>query len=175
MLRSFNAILLLVLVVNSCVLPQFSLKSGGRSNSSTIQGETIEVAFFENNAPLASSNVSVLFTESLRDLMQSQTSLDLVSSNGDLYFGGSIVEYKVNPLGIQAGSETAAQNRLTMSLKATHTYPKLDSVVFQDFLFSAYVDFDSDKDFTSIEEELINELNYQLTQKIYDKAFGSDW
>lgn len=174
-MKKYLYILAALVVLISCRFPQFSMKSGGKSNSSTIPGETIEIAFFENIAPLASSNVSVLFTESLRDLMQSQTSLDLVSENGDLYFEGTITEYKVNPLGIQAGSETAAQNRLTMSLKATHTYPKLDSVVFQDMLFSAYVDFDSNKDFTVIEEELIEELNYQLTQKVYDKAFGSDW
>lgn len=167
--------IVLAFILSACQFPQFSMNSGGKSNAKGIPGNTIQVDFFQNNAPLAGSNVSVLFSESLRDLMQSQTSLSLVSKDGDLYFGGTITEYKVNPIGIQAGSETAAQNRLTMSLKATHTYPKLDSIVFQDALFSAYVDFDSDNEFASVEEELIGQLNYQLTQKIYDKAFGSSW
>ncbi len=41
--------------------------------------------------------------------------------------------------------------------------------------FSAFVDYNSTEDFISIEETLIETLNNQLTQDIFDKAFGGEW
>ena len=158
-----------------CTLPQFSMKPGGNGNDSEIPGKTIQIDFFENKTPLASSTVSTAFTDDLRDLMLAQTSLELVASDGDVLFEGYISGYRITPLAIQAGTETAAQNRLTMSVSVSNTYTKLDSVAFSNANFSAYVDYNSTDDFTAIEEELIKELNYQLTQDIYDKAFGGDW
>lgn len=168
-------IYLIPLFLIGCTLPQVSMKPGGKSNDEEIPGKTIQVDFFENKAALASSTVSTSFTEGLRDIMLAQTSLELVASDGDLLFEGYISNYKISPLAIQAGSETAAQNRLTMSISVTHTYPKLDSSVFSNLGFSAYVDYNSTDDFNAIEEELIQELNYQLTQNVYDKAFGGNW
>jgi len=107
--------------------------------------------------------------------MLSQTPLELVASNGDLLFEGFISDYRISPLAIQAGSETAAQNRLTMSINVSHSYAKIDSLGFNNMLFSAFVDYNAKDNFSTIEEELIKELNYQLTQNVYDKAFGGDW
>lgn len=163
------------LILWGCSFPQFSMKSGGKSNNKAIPGKTVQVNFFENKSSLAGSIVSSSFTETLRNIMLSQTSLELVSNEGDLLFDGYIADYKINPLAIQAGSETAAQNRLTMSVRVSHSYPKLDSIVFNESNFTSYVDFDSNLDFNSIEEELIGVLNNQLTQDIYDKSFGGDW
>jgi hypothetical protein len=107
--------------------------------------------------------------------MLSQTPLELVANGGDLLFEGFISGYRISPLAIQAGSETAAQNRLTMSINVSHSYAKIDSLVFNNMLFSAYVDYSATDNFSAIEEELIKELNYQLIQNVYDKAFGGDW
>lgn len=171
-----NIILILsVLLLAGCSLPQFSTKPGGKGNQKEIPGKTIQVDFFENKSSLASSTVSASFTEALRDIMLAQTSLDLVATEGDLFFEGYISDYKITPLAIQAGSETAAQNRLTMSVRVNHSYPNLDSTVLNNVNFTSFVDFNSDLDFTSVEEELIEELNNQLTQDIYDKSFGGDW
>jgi len=175
-LRSKNIFIystLLILV--GCAFPQFSMKPGGKGNDKEIPGKTIQVDFFENRSPLASSTVSTSFTEGLRDIMLSQTSLELVATDGDLLFEGYISGYRISPLAIQAGSETAAQNRLTMSVNVTHSYAKIDTLGFNNALFSAYVDYNATDDFSAIEEELIKELNYQLTQNVYDKAFGGDW
>ena len=41
--------------------------------------------------------------------------------------------------------------------------------------FSAFVDYDATSDFSSIEEELVENLNYQITQDVFDKIFGGEW
>jgi hypothetical protein len=174
--KSKNIFIFFILVFAvGCAFPRFSMKPGGAGNDKEIPGKTIQVDFFENKSPLASSTVSTAFTEGLRDIMLSQTPLELVANDGDLLFEGFISGYRISPLAIQAGSETAAQNRLTMSINVSHSYAKIDSLGFNNLLFSAYVDYGATDNFSAIEEELIKELNYQLTQIVYDKAFGGDW
>lgn len=158
-----------------CALPKFSFKPAGKGNQKEIPANTIQIDFFENNSSLASSTVSASFTESLRDLMQAQTSLDLVSENGDVVFSGNIKEYKISPVNIQAGSEAAAQNRLTMVVTVNEYFSLIDSLALNNHSFSAFVDYNSNEEFSNIEESLIESLNYQLTQDIFDKAFGGEW
>jgi len=177
-MRKIVYIVLVVWVFKACALPQFSFKAGGKSGEE-IPGKTIQIDYFENRAALASPNASNFLTESLKDLMQAQTKLSLVSEGGDWVIDGYIKEYKINPINIQANSEEAAQNRFTMGVIANCVYKKPngeDSLVFkQPTLFSYYTDFDSNLDFASIEEELQKEVVDQITQAIYDKAFGSEW
>ena len=174
--KSKNILVFFILLFNvGCALPRFSMKPGGAGNDKEIPGKTIQVDFFENKSPLASSTVSTAFTEGLRDIMLSQTALELVANGGDLLFEGFISGYRISPLAIQAGSENAAQNRLTMNINVSHSYAKIDSLGFNNMLFSAFVDYNATDNFSAIEEELIKELNYQLIQNVYDKAFGGDW
>ncbi len=174
-MRPYIVHIVVFLILTGCALPQFSLKPAGKGDQKEIPAKSIQIDFFENNSPLASSIVSALFTESLRDLMQAQTSLNLVAENGDVVFSGSIKEYKISPVNIQAGTETAAQNRLTMSVYIDQYFTSIDSVGLSNHKVSAFVDYNSTEDFNSIEESLIESLNYQLTQDIFDKAFGGEW
>ncbi len=167
---------LLIAILTQCALPQFSFKAGGKGGSE-IPGKTIQIGYFENRSALASANTSNAFTESLKDLMQSQTKLSLVTEKGDWEISGDIVDYKVNPIGIQANSEVALQNRFTMAVNATCIYKEneTDSVIFENERFVFFSDFDSSLDFTAQEETLQEEVIEQLTQAIFDKAFGGDW
>ena len=61
------------------------MKPGGAGNDKEIPGKTIQVDFFENKSSLASSTVSTAFTEGLRDIMLSQTPLELVATM-EIYF-----------------------------------------------------------------------------------------
>lgn len=168
---------ILTLLVIGCAVPQFSFKSGGKGGKE-IPGKTIQINYFENRSSLASANTSNIFTESLKDLMQSQTKLSLVSENADWKIFGEIIDYKVNPINIQANSETAAQNRFTMTVKANCIYltpEKNDSLVIDNKTFTFYTDFDSSLDFSDQEESLQEEVIEQITQSIYDNAFGGSW
>ena len=90
--------------------------------------------------------------------MQAQTSLDLVAQDGDVIFSGAIKEYKISPINIQAGSESAAQNRLTMSVFVDQYFSKIDSIGLSNHRVSAFVDYNSSEDFNTLEESLIENL-----------------
>ena len=86
--------------------------------------KTISVQTFPNYAPLVQPTLSQTFTEALRDKFQVQTNLQLVSRGGDLNFEGSITSYTVAPIAIQAGTDIAGQNRLTIVVSVKFTNNK---------------------------------------------------
>ncbi|MDG1797217.1 MAG: LptE family protein [Flavobacteriales bacterium] len=171
---NYLKIISLSLVINSCALPQFSFKSGG-SETKEIDAETVQIDYFVNKSAIGGPFLGASFTESLRDLMQSQTKLNIVDNNADLQIAGNIKNYTISPVNIQSGSETAAQNRLKMIVSVDTYYKKNDSIGLVKSPFSAFVDYNASTDFSSIEESLVEDLNYQITQDIYDKIFGGEW
>ncbi len=167
----------LLFLLKSCAFPQYSFKAGGKGGEE-IPGKTIQINYFENRSNLASANASNYFTESLKDLMQSQTKLTLVSSNADWVIEGEINTYKVVPISIQASSQSAALNRFTMGVVASCKYLKPngeDSLVIDNKQFTFYSDFESSLDFATQEEALQKEVVSQITQAIFDNAFGGEW
>ena len=134
--------------------------------------KTISVKTFQNYAPLANANLSQTFTEGLKDKFISQTNLDLIASNGDLQFEGSITGYNVTSVAIQ-GNETAALNRLSITVKVKFTNT-LDDKQDYETSFTRYSDYESSQNLASIEDGLITEINDQLTQDIFNKAV-SNW
>lgn len=130
--------------------------------------KTISIDFFQSNAPLAPPNASQLFTESLKDIFLSQTNLNLVQSGGDLEFEGTITGYTSNPVAIQ-GNQTAALTRVTMTVNVKFTNNYDDSQSFESS-FSRFEDFETSRDLSSVEEEILNSINNQLTQDILNKS-----
>ena len=171
---NYFQIILISITLSSCALPKFSFKSGG-SETKEIDAKTVQVDYFQNKSAIGGPFLGASFTESLRDIMQSQTKLNLVAINGDLQISGVIKNYIISPVNIQAGSESAAQNRLKMSVNVNTYYNQNDSIGLNNSAFSAFVDYDATSDFSSIEEELVENLNYQITQDVFDKIFGGEW
>jgi len=134
--------------------------------------KTVSVRNFSSNAPLANVNLSQSMSEALRDKFLSQTNLDVIAKNGDLHFEGSINGYTIKSVAIQ-GNETAALNRLTITVKVKFVHSKDDKQSFESS-FSRFAEFDSQAEFTSIEEGLIKEINEQLIQDIFNKSV-SNW
>jgi hypothetical protein len=161
-------------------LPVFSLKPGGKSKSE-IPGKTIQVNFFENKSSLASSSASIQLTEGLRDIVLTQSKKELTAQNGDWLIEGEISDYRISPISIQAGTDVAAQNRLTMTVNFSWEYFKElgedETNIEREGRksVSAFVDYDSQVNFASVEGELLNELVRQLSQDIYDGIFGGKW
>jgi hypothetical protein len=87
---NYLKIISLSLVINSCALPQFSFKSGG-SETKEIDAETVQIDYFVNKSAIGGPFLGASFTESLRDLMQSQTKLNIVDNNADLQIAGNII------------------------------------------------------------------------------------
>ena len=149
----------------SCGIYSFT----GASISADIQ--TVSVGYFQNNASMVQPTLSNIMTESLKDQFISQTNLSLTDAIGDLQFEGEITAYTVKPIAIQA-NETAAQNRLTISVKVTFTN-RLDENQNYSQSFSHYADFDSSQDLSIIETELIDQIVQVLSENIFNKAVAN--
>lgn len=134
--------------------------------------QTVSVSFFQSNAALAHPNTGQLFTESLKDVMMNQTRLQLVADKGDIRYEGFINGYDVRPIAI-SGNETATLNRLTISVQVKYTNTKNEKKNFEN-TFTRFADFESTEQLSSIEENLIRQINDQLVQDIFDKSL-SNW
>ena len=109
-----------------------------------------------------------MFTESLKDIFQSQTNLSLVQSDGDLEFSGSISNYRTSPVAIQ-GNETAALTRVSMTVKVKFVNNVDDKQSFES-TFTRFEDFETTQDLSAVEEDLLQSINNQLSQDIFNKA-----
>ncbi len=140
------------------------------------EAETISIERFPNNAGLGPPTLSQTFTEDLRNRFMRQTDLDLVDRNGDLQYAGSIVGYDIEPVAVQGNQgrdQQASLNRLTITVKVRYTNTLNEEKNFER-RFSRFADFEAGQNLSSVEDELIQEINDQLTQDIFDASL-SDW
>jgi Lipopolysaccharide-assembly len=134
-------------------------------------GKTITIDRLENEALVVVPTLSQDFTEALRDRFISQTNLQLISSGGDLHLSGNITNYNVAPIAIQ-GNETAASNRLTISVKIKYENANYPEQNF-DQSFSNFADFDSGSQLSEVESALIKEINDKITQDVFNKVLAN--
>ncbi len=152
----------LLFLLASCHLYSFT----GASISPDVK--TVSVQYFANRAPLVQPALSQQFGEKLKEKFISQTSLTLVTNNGDLDFSGYIADYNTQPISIQS-SQTAAQNRLTITVNVKFTNSKDPKQDFETS-FSQFADYDSKQTLTSVETGLIKTINEKLVDDIFNKA-----
>jgi hypothetical protein len=133
--------------------------------------QTYSVQYFPNRAPLVQAQLSQLFTDALMDKIQSNTSLDLSNQGGDVQFSGEITGYETRPMAI-TGQETAARNRLTITVRVKYTNDVEPDLDF-DTSFSRYEEYDSSRNLTDVEDELIDLIVENLVDDIFNRAFVS--
>ena len=133
------------------------------------RAKTVAITTFPNNASLVNPTLSQSFTTALKDKIQAQTPLTIVSTNGDYTIEGEIVNYAVNPAAIQ-GNDTPAMNRLTITVRVRF-YNKFDEEQNFEQTFSRYADYSSTQNLSSVESSLVAEISDALTDDIFNKAF----
>jgi hypothetical protein len=136
-----------------------------------IEAKTISVTFFANNTTLGSPSISQKFTEKLRDMVSTQTRLALMKQNGDLQFEGAITDYNISPVAIQS-TDQAALNRLTITVNVKYTN-KFDATKNFEQAFTRFADYKTSSSLSSEEDKLLIEINRQLTEDIFNKAFNN--
>lgn len=137
----------------------------------TSGAKTFSVSYFKPQTPQATPIVAQNFTEDLKDLIQRQSTLSLVDGQGELQYEGLITGYLVSPVGV-TGDETTARNRLTVTVQVSYKNTLEPDLSF-DRSFSKFTDYDSSQDLLSIEETLMEEINEQLTQEIFNATLGN--
>ena len=136
-----------------------------------MEAKTISVQFFSNNTTLGSPSISQKFTEKLRDMVSTQTNLALMKQNGDLEFEGSIIDYNIAPVAIQS-TDQAALNRLSMTVNVKFKN-KFDATKNFEQAFTRFADYKTSSSLSAEEDNLLLEINRQLTEDIFNKAFNN--
>lgn len=126
---------------------------------------------FQVVAPLADPTYGLTITESLKELILNQSRLDLTTSTGDLQFEGTVTGYSVAPAAISS-DEFAEINRLTITLKVIYVNTLEEEKSFER-TFSRFADYPTTQELANVEQTLIEEINDQLTQDIFDASLGS--
>ncbi len=163
----FIAFIGLVVIFPSCT---YSLKLNGSQIPPTMK--TLRVDFFENNAPLVINTLSNDFTEALKNRIRNTTRLSIVRGEADAIMSGSITDYNIAPVSINATSNNVApiagQSQLTITVNVKFIYDADKKLSFEQS-FSKSEQFAGDV--SSHERTLIADITKQLTEDIFNKAF----
>lgn len=162
-MKRILSILLVGTLIHSCGIYSFT------GASIPNEAQTVSVAYFTSTVTNYPATLNQTITEGLKDLLLSQTNLDLIESSGDLNFSGTITKYHIKPMAIQA-DETAGQNRLTIAVKAEYDNT-IDKKQNFETTFSRYRDFNSSENLNEVEAILIEEITKELLEDIFNKAF----
>jgi hypothetical protein len=159
-------------MLSSCGIYSFT----GASISSEIK--TISIQTFYNNAPLGPSNMSVVFTEKIKDYYQQNTSLTLVDDEGDLQLEGEIVNYTLNPVAPSASQSSnqvdfTSLTRITITVSTAYVNTQDDQFDF-DRNFSFFIDFDQNTtDLSSNEDGFVDEIFEQIVVDIFNSSVAN--
>lgn len=159
----------LIWVLQSCT---YKLSLTGASIPPNMK--SIRVEFFENTAPLVVNSLSRQFTEALKDRIRNTTSLNVVTGEADAVMSGTITDYSIAPVSVQATNNTTApladQTRLTITVNVKYVYDADKKLSFEQ-PFTKYKDFKGAIE--PVEQSLIADINKQLTEDIFNKAFAN--
>jgi len=157
--------LVMLVVLSGCGIYSFT----GIDDSGA---ETFAVDYLRTQTPLASETFAQRLTEGMKDLVLQRSALDVVADNADLTYSGFITAYEVRPVSNQS-DETAALNRLTVTLRISYINDKEPEKSFDNRTFSEFVDFDANLDFATVETTLWDELLDKLTQSVFNASLGN--
>lgn len=160
-------ILFLSLIFSLLSCGIYSFTGGDTGNAKTIQ-----INYFPNNAALVEPGLSQMFTQSLQDLFLTQTNLNLVKSEGDLFFEGEIINYRITPMTATA-EQTAAQSRLTIVVNVRF-YNKTDTTKEFEKRFTHFSDFDALEQLTgTVLDNALEEIFDRITQDIFNASVAN--
>jgi hypothetical protein len=133
--------------------------------------KTISVSYFPNRAPIVYPSLSQDVTEKLKDKFISQTSLNMISGEGDLSFEGEITGYETKPIAITGNNvqDKASLNRLTVTINVRFVNQKVPKDNFEN-KFQAYEDYSSDKGLDEVEGELVPLILEKIIEDIFNRS-----
>ncbi len=161
----FFTLALVAGLTTSCGIYSFT----GASLSPEVK--TFSVQNFRNVADQVIPSLAEDLTESLKDKFIREMGLSYTENDGDIKFDGTITDYKVGPSSI-GGNETATTSRLTITVKV-HFENTVEPENNFDATFSNYIDFDSQQEFSSIQDDLHSELIEFFIQDIFNRAVNN--
>ena len=157
---------LLALISFSCGVYSFT----GRSTLSK-DIKTFSVQNIVLSAPTDIPTMSQDFTEALKEYIQRNTSLKMVSSGGDIQFDGAIVDYRTDGVAAATGGDKAAMNRLTIVIEIDFTN-KMQEDQNQTKDYSFYLDFPQNQTTTDAAPKLVPKILEQIILNIFNDTIA---
>lgn len=156
-----------------CMISLVACGAYSFTGADTGNAETFQVNFFQNNAPIVEPGIDRDFTLALQDLIQNQTNLSLVNSNGDLIYEGEITQFYIAPM-TATSNERAAQNRLTIAVNVRY-FNTLNPEKDFEKKFSFYFDYEASAQLVGgVRDEALDEIFTRLTQDVFNESL-TDW
>lgn len=134
--------------------------------------KTFYVSPFDVEAPNAEPTISQTFSDALRDKIQIESRLNQSEVDPHCEFKGVITQFEVSSVAPQPG-ELTAFNRLDITVNVEFINHKDDTQSWKQS-FPYFSDFASDVIFLDVQDDLIETINEQLVEDIFNKAF-TNW
>ena len=160
----YLVILFVTLTFSSCGIYNFT-------GTGKIDAKTFQVNYFQNNAPLFQPGIDRTFTLKLQGLIQNQTNLNLVRTDGDLTYEGEIINYTITPMAATADLK-AAENRLSITINVRFTNKNKETDNFEKS-FSFFYDYPGDQQL--IGSSLTSALDVifeRITQDVFNESLA---
>lgn len=166
-MKKLLILLACALCLNSCWIYSFS----GTSIQPDVKSITIN--FFENKATKVNPSLSNDLTEAIRNQFRKMTGLEQTEMDGDLEITGQITGYDVRAQAVTA-NDTAAQSRLTITVKVSFSNRKYPEEDFSNKSFSGYADYSSEMSLDAVESSLCTEIIDKIVDEIFN-ATVAQW
>ena len=168
-LNKLFVLFLLMIITEGCSIYSFT----GASIPPGVT--TFQVNFFENlagNRPgsTVEPGLDNDFTNALQDIIINQTTLNLVSEDGQLVYEGEIIKYSVTPMSATA-KITAAQNRLQMTVDFRFFNIKKEEDNFEK-KYSFFYDFPAELQVYDVIDTAHKEIFDRITQDIFNDTLA---
>ena len=153
---------LLLFLMNSCSI---SFKFNG-ANINYQTTHSISIADFPNNSAMVNPSLSNNLSETIRDLYQRQTRLQILRKGGDLELEGEIVGYDITQGAISTTSY-ASESKLTIRVQV-HFTNNINPEESFDKTYTAFQTFDASKLLTDVQDELCQIIVTEIAESIYN-------
>ena len=135
--------------------------------------KAVSINNFENVSNFVVPGLSQRLTEALRDKFTRETNLFISNEpGGEWIFSGAVTRYDITPIA-PTGDETTALNRLTIAISV-----EFETILEEDGnwtnSFTRFADYESSSQLNEVEDGLIDDINLQLVQDIFNKV-ASNW
>lgn len=128
----------------------------------------------ELNAATAPANYNATLTESLRNGVQNNTRLKMLTriDDADVQISGTVNSYNTTPQALTNG-DNAQKNRLTVSVNFTIITPTKGLEKMQ-MTSTRFADYDATQQLSDVESQLLELINQQIVQDVINKL-RSNW
>ncbi|MFT4665396.1 MAG: hypothetical protein ACI8YQ_000318 [Polaribacter sp.] len=160
--------LLLCLLISAC----YSFRGISiNPNANTFYVAPFEVEVRGQEVP-PPPTLSITFTERLKDKIRGESRLNYKDVDPDIEFSGTITGYDVTAEAPQQG-ETTSFSRLTIRMSVEYIDNKATEAEIQKKTVSFFQDYPTDQNLLSIQDDLIDDINDELVDIIFNWAFNN--